>query len=97
VQLLNPPGDEPMRTDTLWDDEDPDAAARRQADGVDRDPASGRGHELAPDIGGVAVAEQDQAVEGIVREVTVPLTLTIAEIRRSRKLRLKITLDVTID
>jgi hypothetical protein len=50
-----------------------------------------------PDIGSVAIAEEDRAVDGIVKEVTVPLTLTAAEIRRSRKFRLKITLDVTID
>jgi len=29
--------------------------------------------------------------------VTVPLTLSVSELRRTRKLRLKITLDVTID
>jgi hypothetical protein len=31
-----------------------------------------------------------------VKEVTVPLTLTAEEVRQHRKLRLKITLDVTI-
>jgi signal recognition particle receptor subunit beta len=37
-----------------------------------------------------------RATEGLVKEVTVPLTLTAEELRRYRKLRLKITLDVTI-
>jgi hypothetical protein len=32
-----------------------------------------------------------------VKEVTVPLKLTADEVRRNRKLRLKITLDVTIE
>ena len=45
-----------------------------------------------PDIGGVAVA-----TDALVKEITVPLTLSEDELRRHRKLRLKITLDVTID
>jgi signal recognition particle receptor subunit beta len=97
VQLLNPPGDEPMRTDTLWDDEDPTMPlGSRQMASIEI-PLPEEVMSSLPEIGNVAVAEEDQAVEGIVKEVTVPLTLTIAEIRRSRKLRLKITLDVTID
>jgi signal recognition particle receptor subunit beta len=97
VQLLNPPGDEPMRTDTLWDDEDPTLPlGSRQMASIEI-PLPEEVMSSLPEIGNVAVAEEDQAVEGIVKEVTVPLTLTIAEIRRSRKLRLMITLDVTID
>ena len=99
VQLLNPPGDEPMRTDTLWDDEDPTLPlGSRQLASIEI-PLPEEVMSSLPELGSgnVAVAEEDQAVEGLVKEVTVPLTLTIAEIRRSRKLRLKITLDITID
>jgi signal recognition particle receptor subunit beta len=97
VQLLNPPGDEPTRTDTLWDDEDPTLPlGSRQMASIEI-PLPDEVMSSLPDIGGVAIAEEDRAGDGIVKEVTVPLTLTAAEIRRSRKLRLKITLDVTID
>src|SRR5439155_7268169 len=95
VQLLNPPGEEPMRTDTLWDDEDPTLPlGSRQMASIEI-PLPDEILSSLPEVGGVAVAEQEQAFEGIVKEVTVPVTLTIAELRRSRKLRLKITLDVT--
>ena len=97
VQLLNPPGDEPMRTDTLWDEEDPTLPLGSREMASIEIPLPEEILSSLPDIGGVAVAEQDEPTEGLVKEVTVPLTLTIAELRRSRKLRLKITLDVTID
>jgi signal recognition particle receptor subunit beta len=97
VQLLNPPGDEPMRTDTLWDDEDPTLPLGSRGMASIEIPLPEEVLSSLPEIGNVAVAEEEQAFEGIVKEVTVPLALTIAEIRRSRKLRLKITLDVTID
>jgi signal recognition particle receptor subunit beta len=98
VQLLNPPGDEPARSETLWDDEDPTLPlGSRQMASIEI-PLPEEVMSSLPEIGsGVAIAEEDRAVDGIVKEVTVPLTLSIAEIRRSRKLRLKITLDVTID
>ena len=35
--------------------------------------------------------------EAIVKEVTVPVTLSAEELRRSRKLRLKVTFDITIE
>ena len=37
-----------------------------------------------------------RAQDGLVKEVTIPLNLTAEEVRQHRKLRLKITLDVTI-
>jgi signal recognition particle receptor subunit beta len=37
-----------------------------------------------------------RAADGLVKEVTVPLTLTAEELRLHRKLRLKINLDITI-
>ncbi len=37
-----------------------------------------------------------RSADGLVKEITVPLSLTAEELREHRKLRLKITLDVTI-
>lgn len=37
-----------------------------------------------------------RATDGLVREVTIPLNLSVEEIRQHRKLRLKITLDVNL-
>jgi signal recognition particle receptor subunit beta len=37
-----------------------------------------------------------RATDGLVKEVTVPLNLTVDELRRHRKLRVKITLDVNL-
>jgi mutual gliding-motility protein MglA len=45
--------------------------------------------------GGTAVAERSSS-EPLIKEVTVPLTLTADELREHRKLRVKITLDVTL-
>jgi len=52
-----------------------------------------------PDIGGApaAVKERRATEEQLVKEVTVPLKLSAEELRRTRKLRLNITLDVTIE
>jgi signal recognition particle receptor subunit beta len=97
VQILNPPGEERPTAETLWDDEDPTLPlGSRQMASIEI-PLPDEVMSSLPDVGGVAVAEKGKATDGIVREVTVPLTLTLAELRRSRKLRLKITLDVTID
>jgi len=41
------------------------------------------------------VAER-RATDGLVKEVTVPLNLTLEELRQHRRLRLKITLDVNL-
>jgi hypothetical protein len=37
-----------------------------------------------------------RATDGLVKEITVPLNLTMDELRQHRKLRLKITLDVNL-
>jgi len=37
-----------------------------------------------------------RATDGLVKEVTVPLNLTMEELRQHRRLRLKITLDVNL-
>jgi mutual gliding-motility protein MglA len=42
------------------------------------------------------VAPERRATDGLVREVTIPLNLTLDELRHHRRLRLKITLDVNL-
>jgi hypothetical protein len=37
-----------------------------------------------------------RATDGLVKEVTVPLNITLEELRQHRRLRLKITLDVNL-
>lgn len=44
----------------------------------------------------VAAAPERRSTDGLVREVTIPLNLSIEEIRLHRRLRLKITLDVNL-
>lgn len=41
-------------------------------------------------------APERRATDGLVREVTIPLNLTLEELRQHRRLRLKITLDVNL-
>jgi len=48
-----------------------------------------------PDLGAPAPTQR-RATDGLVKEVTVPLNLTMEELRQHRKLRLKITLDVNL-
>jgi signal recognition particle receptor subunit beta len=42
------------------------------------------------------VAPQRRNTDGLVKEVSIPLNLTLAELREHRRLRLKITLDVNL-
>jgi signal recognition particle receptor subunit beta len=44
----------------------------------------------------VATAPERRSTDGLVREVTIPLNLSVEEIRQHRRLRLKITLDVNL-
>jgi signal recognition particle receptor subunit beta len=44
----------------------------------------------------VATPPERRSTDGLVREVTIPLNLSIEEIRQHRRLRLKITLDVNL-
>jgi signal recognition particle receptor subunit beta len=48
-----------------------------------------------PDLSAPASTER-RATDGLVKEVTVPLNLTMDELRQHRRLRLKITLDVNL-
>jgi mutual gliding-motility protein MglA len=41
-------------------------------------------------------SQERRATDGLVREVTIPLNLSIEELRQHRRLRLKITLDVNL-
>jgi signal recognition particle receptor subunit beta len=51
----------------------------------------------APTSSRTATAPTDRrATDGLVKEVTVPLNLTMDELRQHRRLRLKITLDVNL-
>jgi signal recognition particle receptor subunit beta len=51
-----------------------------------------------PEFGGVAAPPKPErrAADALVKEVTVPLALTADELREHRKLKLKITLDITL-
>ena len=50
-----------------------------------------------PQVAPARVAAPDRrATDGLVREVTIPLNLSVEEIRQHRRLRLKITLDVNL-
>jgi len=50
----------------------------------------------APSSSRTATAPDRRANDGLVKEVTVPLNLTMDELRQHRRLRLKITLDVNL-
>jgi hypothetical protein len=50
----------------------------------------------APPAKTVASAPERRSTDGLVREVTIPLNLSIEEIRNHRRLRIKITLDVNL-
>ena len=95
VQILNPQTRVPVAAETVWDEEDPTmplpSGKLTQMASIEI-PLPDDVMTSLPDIGGVAVA-----TDALVKEITVPLTLSEDELRRHRKLRLKITLDVTID
>jgi signal recognition particle receptor subunit beta len=50
----------------------------------------------APKASGMATPAERRATDGLVKEVTVPLNLTLEELRQHRRLRIKITLDVNL-
>jgi hypothetical protein len=60
---------------------------------LDSLPVLGSGHEP---VKAVATPPERRATDGLVREVTIPLNLSLEEIRLHRRLRLKITLDVNL-
>ena len=106
IHILNAvPPPEPPPPDTLWDEEDPTLPLPgRQRSKVDSVPMASIEIPLPeglalPDIGAApaAVKERRATGEAIVKEVTVPVTLSAEELRHSRKLRLKVTFDITIE
>jgi signal recognition particle receptor subunit beta len=50
----------------------------------------------APKGTGVATPAERRATDGLVKEVTIPLNITLEEFRQHRRLRIKITLDVNL-
>ena len=52
--------------------------------------------EDAPATATIASAPERRANDGLVKEVSIPLNLTLDELRQHRRLRLKITLDVNL-
>jgi signal recognition particle receptor subunit beta len=51
---------------------------------------------VAPPPPAPAFSQERRATDGLVKEITIPLNLTADEVREHRKVRVKITLDVTI-
>src|SRR5262249_44564730 len=107
IRILNTPTQEQPAPENLWDEEDPTLPL------PSRKRNKNLGHEIPmasieiplpdplepfPDIGAAPAAVQERRVTDVlVKEVTVPLTLTEDELKRHRKLRVKITLDITIE
>jgi len=99
IHILNaiPPAEAPS-PDTLWDEEDPTLPLPSMQRGMPSiEIPLPDGLDSLPDIGAAPAAVKERRAESLVKEVTVPLTLTADEVRRNRKLRLKINLDITIE
>jgi len=100
IHILNAaPPPEPPPPESLWDEEDPTLplpSMQRSMPSIEIPLPDGL--DALPDIGTAPAAVQERrATDALVKEVTVPLSLTADELRRNRKLRLKITLDITIE
>jgi len=99
IHILNgAPPPEPPAPASLWDEEDPTlplpTRQRNMASMPSIEIPLPEGLDSLPDIGNGPVAVQQRE---LVKEVTVPLKLTEEEARRGQKLRLKLTLDITIE
>ena len=105
IRILNAPPAEPSVPETLWDEEDPTLPLPTRQRNAQEIPIPMASIEIPlpdaldlPDIGAAPAAVKERRVTDVlVKEVTVPVTLTSDELRRHRKMRVKITLDVTID
>jgi mutual gliding-motility protein MglA len=64
--------------------------------GAERKPAPAPPPAAAAAAAPAAPAEERRNTDGLVREVTIPLNLSVEELRRHKKLKLKITLDVNL-
>jgi signal recognition particle receptor subunit beta len=49
-----------------------------------------------PSVGSTPKAPERRVSDGLVKEVTIPLNLTADEVREHRKVKLKVTIDITI-
>jgi len=100
VEVLVPPDDEEQEESPFGDLSDFDPSSSTQPDipmaSIEIPLPEGILDSL-PEIssGGAAVAERHSS-DPLIKEVTVPLALTADELREYRKLRVKITLDVTL-
>lgn len=63
---------------------------------LDSLPVLGGGDPPATTNAAPQTAPERRVTDGLVREVTIPLNLTLEELRQHRRLRLKITLDVNL-
>jgi Predicted GTPase len=54
------------------------------------------GPSAAGSSGGSTLRGERRATDGLVKEITVPLNITLEELKQHRRLRLKITLDVNL-
>jgi hypothetical protein len=59
---------------------------------LDQRPAASASAVAAPP----APAQERRSADALVKEVTIPLNLSLAEIRAHKRLQLKITLDVNL-
>jgi hypothetical protein len=59
-------------------------------------PATSQALSSAPAATATPPVAERRASDGLVKEVTVPLNLTMDELRKHRRLKLKITLDVNL-
>jgi|SRR5581483_3555211 len=108
IQILSTPAPQPAPADTLWDDEDPTLPLRtRQVPPVAVDEPNEvpmasieipLPEEVATSLPELDIPPQPvrRASEALVKEVSVPLTLTTDELRSHKKVRLKITVDLII-
>jgi signal recognition particle receptor subunit beta len=100
VEVLLPPDDEEQEKSPFGDLSDFDPSSSTQPDipmaSIEIPLPEGILDSL-PEIssGGAAVAER-RSSDPLIKEVTVPLALTADELREHRKVRVKITLDVTL-
>ena len=49
-----------------------------------------------PDLSAPLKPTERRASDGLVKEITVPLNISVEELRQHRRLRVKITLDVNL-
>ncbi len=101
IELLNPTPPQSPLGEVVWDEDEPTLPLRSKLPPIGETPMAsveiplpGDILDSLPDLGGQSAAA---VLEDLVKQVTVPLTLSSEELRRYRKLRLIITVDVNIE